>query len=542
MPNPPLPDSPPHPFAFRPALTAEAMREADRISIEDYGIPGFTLMETAGRAAVDQIEQVFGAMAGRTAVCLCGKGNNGGDGFVVARVLYARGARVRVLALSAPDAMSNDAAHNWHLLEQLAEHDDTGRLDLARFENLDHLAAYRHADLYVDALLGTGLASALREPISGLVAWLNAQPQPTTALDVPTGLHSDHGTILGEAVQADLTVIMGALKVGLLINDGPAMAGRTEVVEIGIPRFVIEQMQAKPGCAWLPTDRAVAALLPRRRRDAHKYSVGMAMIVGGAPGLTGAPVMASVAAARVGAGYVTCACPQSIQPILATKMTEVTTLALPEASDGGLDLHSALAVLKPRLEKARALLVGPGQGRHIGTQRFTRALLQQTNLPAVIDADGLNALADAPDLIARHARGRWILTPHAGEFRRLADADVDLTDRVGVTQHYAQRWNCVLVLKGLPSVVGSPDGTAYINATGNPALATAGTGDVLAGLCAGLLAQGLTPIQAAVCALHLGGAAADRYAATHPPQTMTALDLLDELPGVLKERFSSKRS
>ena len=534
MPNPPFP-------MMRPALTAEAMREADRVSIEEYGIPGFTLMETAGRGAAEQIEQVFGAMAGKTAVCLCGKGNNGGDGFVVARVLYARGAHVRVLALSAPDAMSDDAAHNWRLLEQLATHDTTGRLDLARFESRDHLAAYQNADLYVDALLGTGLASALREPLHGLVAWLNAQPQPTAALDVPTGLHSDHGTVLGAAVRADLTVTMGALKVGLLINDGPARAGRTEVVEIGIPRFVIEQAQARPGCAWLPTDAAVAASLPRRQHDAHKYSVGMAMIVGGARGLTGAPVMASIAAARAGAGYVLCACPQSIQPILAAKMTEVTTLALPEASDGGLDLHSGLAVLKPRLEKARALLVGPGQGRHTGTQRFIRALLQQTSLPTVIDADGLNALTADPDLIARHAEGRWILTPHAGEFRRLADADVDLTDRVGVAQHYAQRWQCVLILKGMPSVVGCPDGTVYVNATGNPALATAGTGDVLAGLCAGFLAQGLTPVQAAVCALHLGGTAADHYAQSHPPQTMMAMDLLDELPGVLKERFSLKR-
>ena len=160
---------------MHPALTAEAMREADQFAIEAYGIPGFTLMETAGRGAADRIEQAFGAMAGKTVVCLCGKGNNGGDGFVVARVLYARGARVRVLALSAPDAMSHDAAHNWRLLEQLAEHDDAGRLRLDRFENLRQLAVYRDTDLYVDGLLGTGLASALREPLAGLVAWQGQQ-------------------------------------------------------------------------------------------------------------------------------------------------------------------------------------------------------------------------------------------------------------------------------------------------------------------------------------------------------------------------------
>jgi len=522
---------------MQPVLTAEAMREADRFSIEEYGIPGFTLMETAARGAADRIEQAFGPLAGKTVTCFGGKGNNGGDGFVVARVLHARGARVRVLAMSGPEAMSDDAAHNWRLLEQLAEH-DSDRLALARFEDLQQLAAYREADLYVDALLGTGLASALREPLHGLVAWLNEQPSPVVALDVPTGLHSDRGVILGAAVRADLTVTMGALKVGLLINDGPAVAGRVEVVEIGIPRFVIDRVQARPGCAWLPTDAAVEAWLPERPRDAHKYSAGMALVVGGAAGMTGAPVMASVAAARVGAGYVTCACPRSIQPLLAAKMTEVTTLALPETPDGTLNPDGALDTLAPRLEKARALLVGPGQGRHADTQRFIRALLQQTDLPVVVDADALNALADDPDLIARHAAGRWILTPHAGEFRRLAGAEVDLSDRVGVVQEYARRWNCVLILKGLPSVVGTPDGAAFINATGNPALATAGTGDVLAGLCAGLLAQGLPPVPAAVAALHLGGAAADRYAAHHHPRTMIATDLLDQLPLVLKERFS----
>ena len=523
-------------LSMLPVLTAEAMREADRFSIEEYGIPGFTLMETAARAAADQIEQAFGPMGGKTVVCFGGKGNNGGDGFVVARVLHARGARVRVLATSGPDAMSDDAAHNWRLLEQLAEHDD--RLALARFEGLDQLAAYREADLYVDALLGTGLASALREPLHGLVTWMNEQPSPTVALDVPTGLHSDRGVILGNAVRADLTVAMGALKVGLLINDGPAVAGGVEVVEIGIPRFVIDREQARPGCAWLPTDDAIATWLPERLRDAHKYSVGMALVVGGAAGMTGAPVMASMAAARIGAGYVTCACPHSIQPTLAAKMTAVTTLALPETSDGGLDPNGALDALAPRLEKARALLVGPGQGRHPVTQRFIRALLQQTDLPAVVDADGLNALAEDPDWIARHAAGRWILTPHAGEFRRLAGGDVDLSDRIGVVQDYARRWNCVLILKGMPSVVGTPDGAAFINATGNPALATAGTGDVLAGLCAGLLAQGVAPTAAAVAALHLGGAAADRYVAHHHPRTMIATDLLDQLPLVLKERFS----
>ena len=503
-----------------PILTAEAMRAADRFAIDDFGVPGFTLMETAGRAAAAWIDKIYGPMAGQRVICFCGKGNNGGDGFVVSRVLFERGAHVRVVALDGPEAMTEDAAHNWQLLERLGARDGEGRLALERFENLRQVAAFERADLHVDALLGTGLTSALREPVRGLVAWINEQAVPVAALDVPTGLHSDHGRALGEAIRADLTVTMGALKTGLLVND----AARRQ----------------HDGCALRAGDATIRAWLPQRAADAHKYSAGLALVVAGSPGMTGAPVMAATAAYRAGAGFVTCACHEAIEPTLAHKLTEVTTLTLPGTGDGGLDPGGALDALADRLEKARGLLVGPGLGRHPQTQQFVRELLVHTAVPAVLDADALNALADDPDFLAEHARGRWILTPHAGEFRRLAGDDVDLDDRVRTAQVWARRWNCVLVLKGLPSVVAAPDGTAFVNATGGPALATAGTGDVLAGLVAGLLAQGLAPLEAAVAALHLGGAAADRYATRHAARSMVATDLLGELPAVLHERFEAE--
>jgi NAD(P)H-hydrate epimerase len=388
----------------------------------------------------------------------------------------------------------------------------------------------------VDALLGTGLTRTLREPVLGLVRYLNEQPAPVAALDVPTGLHSDTGAVLGDAVSAALTVTMGAAKGGLFLQDGPGRAGRVVTVEIGIPGFAIERALREQGGALRTTDAAVQAWLPHRTHEAHKYSVGLALVVAGSPGLTGAPAMASAAAARSGAGAVVCACPESIQPTLAGKLTEVMTLALPEGDDG-LDADRALEVLAPRLAQARALLLGCGLGRARGTQDFIRRLLAQTDLPVVLDADGLNALAGHTDLLDRHADGRWILTPHAGEFKRLAGEDVDLSDRVRVARDHARRWNVHLVLKGMPSLVATPDGTVYLNGTGNPALATAGTGDILAGFCAGLLAQGLTPEAAAVCGLHLGGAAADRYAEHYGPRSMVATDLLDQLPLVLAERF-----
>ena len=523
--------------SFQPVLSADAMREADRFTIDEYGLPGFTLMETAGRGAADHIEKTYGPLGKKSVTCFCGKGNNGGDGFVVARLLYSRGACVRVFTMSSSDNMREDAARNLRLLTRLADEDDTNRLSIHRFESLAQAAGFAAPDLYIDALLGTGLTSDLREPIRGLVGWLNGRPQPVTALDVPTGLHSDTGRALGTAVEADLTITMAALKAGLLINDGPHYAGHTEVVEIGIPHFALRRAHNQPGAGKRPTEALIRSWLPRRAHDAHKYSAGLALVIAGSPGLTGAPMMASTAAARSGAGAVVCACPESVQPILAGKMTEIMTLALPETEEDDLAPETALEALEARMEKASALLVGPGLGQRPGTQQFIRTLLATFDGPVVLDADGLNALAGHTDLLAKHAGGQWILTPHAGEFKRLADDDASLDDRLRIVQQYAERWNCILLLKGMPSLIGCPDGTTFVNPTGSTALATAGTGDVLAGLCTGLLSQGLPPRQAAACALYLGSAAAERYVVRRHPNTLMAMDLLDELPLLLHERF-----
>lgn len=524
------------PFApFLPVATAAAMRAADAATISDFGLPGFTLMETASRAAAECLRRRYAPLAERTVAVFCGKGNNGGDGLALARILYGYGARLRVY--HATEALPPDAAHNLRLLRTLAADDADGRLTLFDLDPA-RLDAAPPADLHVDALLGTGLTSDLRAPIRDVVDWLNARaPIPVVALDVPTGLHSDTGAVLGTAVRADLTVTMGALKPGLLF--GKAYTGEVSVVDIGIPGALLAGAIESHGGARLTTDAAVRAWLPTRAPDAHKYSVGLALVVAGSAGLTGAPVMAATAAARAGAGAVVCACGEDVQPLLAAKLTEVMTHALPTTEQGAIHPEAALDALRPRLEKARAVLVGPGLGTHEATARFIRALLPdlaERDLPAVIDADGLNALAGHPGLLD-HARGRWILTPHTGEFKRLAGDDVDLGDRVRTVRAYARRWNCVLLLKGMPSVVAAPDGRVYIGATGGPALATAGTGDVLAGLCAGLLAQGLPPLHAAVCALHLGGAAADRYARHRAGRTLLATDLLRQLPRVLHERF-----
>lgn len=524
-----------------PALTADAMRAADRYTIEEYGLPSFTLMETAGRGCAERIQSVYGPLEGEAVVVLCGKGNNGGDGLVVARRLVNDGARVHVVLTSSAEELSDDAARNLSLLRQLRSDGAAG--DRLTIDVLDDLEALTERvgplqpQLYVDALLGTGLTSDVREPLHGLVQWVNERDAPTVAIDVPTGLHSDTGTVLGVAVRADRTVTMATAKVGLRVGSGPTHAGTVDVVDIGIPPFVLDQAAQKPGCGRQTTDAAVREWWPERAFDAYKYSVGTALVVGGAPQFTGAPVMAAKAAGRSGAGYVRCAGPDTVSSTLSGALTTIPTLPLPTTTDGGLDPEGALDALADEGESADALLVGPGLGRAPGTEVFVRQVVRTVDKALVLDADGLNALAGHIDELADQRDGPWLLTPHTGEFRRLVGEDLDLTDRVRVAQNYAKRWDAVCLLKGMPSVVAGTDGRVYLGSITTPALATAGTGDVLAGQCVGLMAQGVPPIQAAAAALHVGGAAAERYTATHDPRSMVATDLIETIPRVAAERF-----
>jgi NAD(P)H-hydrate epimerase len=523
-----------------PLLTADAMRAADEHTIEDYGLPGFTLMESAGRGCAEILQAEYGLGPDAPVVVLCGKGNNGGDGLVVARRLHTAGARVHVVLTSPPDELRDDPARNLDLLEQLRAEDADDRLTVAVLDEWDALTAT--ADrlgprLYVDALLGTGLTSELREPIRSLVGWLNDRPAPVAAIDIPTGLHSDTGAVLGAAVQADCTVTMAAAKVGLYVGAGPGHAGTVHVVDIGIPPFVLDRAARAPGCARRTTDAAVQDWWPSRAADAYKYSVGTALVAGGSARFPGAPTLAASAAVRSGAGYVTCAAPASVQGAVGGRLpSSVPVLPLPDDNDG---LEPAAAA-RVRDERADALLVGPGLGRTPAARRFVERIVAATERPLVLDADGLNALADMEADWTAHAGPDWLLTPHVGEFRRLA-GDVDLSDRVRVVQAHAEKWNVVLLLKGQPSIVAGPDGRTFLGSTGTPALAAAGTGDVLAGQCVALLAQGLAPVPAAATALHLGGAAARRYADTRDPRTMGASDLVDQLPRATRERLGRSR-
>ncbi len=518
-----VPGTDPMAAGFLPLLRGSAQQEFDQLAIGKFGFPAFTLMENAGRGAAFIIEREFGPMRGRRIVVCCGSGNNGGDGYVVARTLYNQGAHVYAVSMKPPSA--SDAQKNFLCLQRLEASDPSGRLRLETGTDIQ----LPEADIYIDALFGVGLNRPLEGKVTDLVDRLNSVRFPVVSLDLPSGLHADTGEALGKAVHADLTITFSAYKPGLLFGHGSEYSGRIELVHIGLPLSAVLKESSLP-VDWITTDKAVASALPSRDVQDHKYSAGMVLVIGGSSGLSGAPMLAARAAARVGAGYVACAVPEGIQHILATAMTEIPAIGLSECPDGSIDPDSALRALDPWLKKADALVIGPGLGKKSETQNFVRSVLQKSEVPVVVDADALPVAVEI--LNSSNQTNDWILTPHAGEFKRMT-GDSDNSDRLASARYWSSRWNCTLVLKGYPAVIGHAPNGAVVCGRANPALATAGTGDVLAGLCGGLLAQGCPAPAAAICASHIGGLAADQYARDCHSGTMIAEDLCEGIVGAM---------
>jgi NAD(P)H-hydrate epimerase len=489
-----------------PLPDAAAQRALDTWAIEERGIPGDALMERAGRGLADAVMRH--APAGRVVV-VCGKGNNGGDGFVVARVLRDRGREVQVLLLAAPDEYRGDARTN---LERLP-------VDPGPFAG----AALEGAAVIVDAILGTGFSGEVREPYASAIAAINASGAPVVACDVPSGVDASTGEVAGAAVRAQLTVTFHAAKPGLWIAPGKAHAGTVEVVDIGIP-------PGGPGepAIGLISERGTDAV-PRRGRDSTKFAAGALLVCGGSAGLTGAVCMASESAMRGGAGYVTALVPGSIQTICAIHLLEVMTFALPE-SEGKLTPAAVDAVLE-RAQRADALVLGPGLGRADATVQFARDLAARVELPLLIDADGLNAHAGRLESLTGR-RAPTVLTPHAGELGRLLERDSAEIERhrLASVREAARRSGAVVVLKGDDTLVAEPGGRVAVNPGGAPALATAGSGDVLSGLTGAYLAKGMDAFHAACAAVFVHTAAGRRAAQDIGPEGVIASDVIAALP------------
>jgi NAD(P)H-hydrate epimerase len=510
-----------------PVLTAQEMRERDARAIREYGIPSCVLMENAGVEATREILEAYPALRTGRAVVLCGKGNNGGDGFVVARRLREHGAHVETFLVADPAEIVGDARVNLEILTRLGEPVRTiGPGDLA-----DLRARLAAADVVVDGLLGTGVSG----PVTGLLAesieCVNACGRPVVALDLPSGLGADGVEALGVAVQATLTVAFGFPKRSLVLHPAASHAGRVRVVDIGIPRRLAAPQDAGMG---LLEASDVSAAFPARPSHAHKGTFGHVLVIAGSVGKTGAAALASQAALRIGAGLVTLAIPASLNAILEAKLTEVMTEPVPETEAQSIGLAARGRLLALAGGKS-AVVLGPGLGTHPETAALVRELVPALQVPLVLDADGLNALAGAADLLKGLA-APVVLTPHPGEMGRLTERPRDevVRDRIRLVRDAARQWGVTLVLKTARTLIGSGEGPVAIVPTGNPGMATAGTGDVLAGAIAGLMGRGASARLAAAAGAYVHGLAGDLTAERLGEEAMLAGDLLEDLPEAIR--------
>jgi NAD(P)H-hydrate epimerase len=501
---------------------ADEMRAIERIAIEEMGIPATTLMERAGRATAEGAMSLSGH-SGRFVV-VCGAGNNGGDGFVAARHLHLAGRDVAVIALGTPDRASAEARAAWKQAED-------GGIPVGGLAALQGFPA-RPGDVVVDAIFGTGplrpATGAFADAIDA-IASLRERGAKVLSVDVPSGVSADTGRPVGPAVRADRTVTFGFAKIGLALQPGVELAGEVSVAPIGIPAAASDRI---PPTAELLDEAAARALVPPRGREAHKGDAGRLLVVAGSTGKTGAAHLALTGALRGGAGLVTLAARAEVVGPALSGRPEAMSIVL---QGTGAIARSDLPALEAALVGASALLIGPGIPRGPETGPAIRALLDRVPLPTVIDADGVNALADHPGLVAvigHHAP--IVLTPHPGEMARLVGGTIDdvQEDRVGIARRKAQEWGAVVVLKGARTVVADPDGPAAIIPTGNPGMATGGTGDVLAGLLGALLAGGLRPREAARAAAWIHGRAGDLAAHRLGERGLVAGDLGESIAAV----------
>lgn len=494
-----------------PVVSRAQMRSFDAHATT-CGVQSLVLMENAGRGAADVVcrEVLAGEPSGARVLVVCGTGNNGGDGFVVARHLHLRGARVQVAVAGDPARMSPDARQN---------HDAyLGTGGVVTHAGVGFVVG--KVDVVIDALFGTGLDRDIQSPIAEIVEAINASKATRVALDVPSGLNADNGAILGVAVRADRTVTFGHLKMGLLTPRGARLAGKVDVVDIGVPAALIDTI----GSVAQAIERAdVAMWIQKRRLDAHKHSVGHVAILAGSAGKIGASLMTAHGAMRAGAGAATIATWEGAVASLEARVVEVMTAAITD------DASAVDAVLKGK----HAVVMGPGFGLDAAAANVVAHVTGSWPGPLVLDADALTLLAKSLDLASR-STAKLVLTPHAGELARLlgTTADAIEADRLGSVVSAAQKTRAVVLLKGACTLVADPDGRVAVNRTGNPALATAGAGDVLAGML-GAFACKLAPFEAACAAAYVHGAAADAWAARHGDRGLLASEVADGVPDVL---------
>lgn len=500
------------------------MRSIETRVIESLKVPITALMEAAGLNVADAVLELLEDLPEPKVALLCGKGNNGGDGLVAAKYLTAEGIANDVFILGAKNSLRGDALANLKILQNtqpdtISFITDSKGIDLSSY------------DVIVDAILGTGTSGNLREPINSVVEHLSTLSAMVVAVDIPTGISTDDGSRSANAVKADITVTMGIPKIGQFFNAGIEHCGEIRVAPIGFPAAAIDDGKVD---TFMLEMRDVRKLVPPLAADLYKQKAGKLLAIGGSKGMTGAIVLSSNAALSMGCGLVITAVPASLNEIFEVKLTEEMTLPLKDDSKGHFIAESSLALVEP-YEWADVLIIGPGLGNAPETAEFVLKVAEGTRIPMVIDADALAVFKERKSLLA-HLGSSAVLTPHHGEFAKTFEYPIEMVKKnpISVARETAVKYGINIVLKGAPSVTADPDGVVYLNPTGNPGMATAGSGDVLTGMIGSLMAQGLSSKDAAVVGVYLHGLAGDIAADQMGMRPMKASDLIRMFPDMYR--------
>nr|TKJ32462.1 MAG: bifunctional ADP-dependent NAD(P)H-hydrate dehydratase/NAD(P)H-hydrate epimerase [bacterium (candidate division B38) B3_B38] len=508
-------------------LNSAEMKSIDQKTIQQVGIPGVVLMENAGLQMVKAIEDMQQPTSPMKVAIFCGKGNNGGDGYVVARHLYNRGHKPLIILLARRKEITGDAKIN---------------LNIALNMGIELLEAPTHQlwqkqklplqsfDLIVDALLGTGLSKPVTGFYKKTIEEINRSGVVVASVDIPSGLSADSSEIIGTAIKAHLTVTFACPKYAHILPPAEGYVGRLVVADISIPKRVIEEEGVRTN---LIDEELIRESFPRRKSNTHKGHYGHLLIIAGSEGKTGAACLVGEGALRVGTGLVTVATPESCNHILEVKLTEVMTAPLPETTERTIS-EKAIEPTHHLLEGKFALAIGPGLSLNSQTQYYIQQTVSSSTLPTIIDADGLNAFAECPDKLTGKGKS-LVITPHPGEMARLVKMKPEeiKKDRVGICRCFSQNHHLWVVLKGYRTVISTPEGEVYINPTGNPGMASGGTGDVLTGMIAGLVAQRLPLTYALILGVYLHGLSGDLAAEQVGENYLAAADILDFLPDAL---------
>ncbi|MBI2343609.1 MAG: NAD(P)H-hydrate dehydratase [Deltaproteobacteria bacterium] len=508
-------------------VSAAQMRQLDAATIS-AGVPALRLMECAGKGLADTVQHLVAPPA-RIGLLL-GSGNNAGDGCVAARYLQGAGYQLRIFLTSDPATFSPDAATNW---QRLPRHE----CEIVP-ESLRSTEALTTCTFLIDALLGTGLTRSVQSPLHEVIVAANASGVPIVSADLPSGLSADTGMPLGVAIRAQHTVTFGLPKLGHLLGEAADYVGRLHIVDIGIPSALVTALADVP---VINGPEVFAAHWPARRRESHKGDYGAALVIAGSRQMPGAGYMASRAALRMGCGTVTYALPE--QAYTRFDLSAVEVMMAPCADDGsGFFTPASLSALRAVLQRKEAIAIGPGVGREEATRALFLQLLPHCASPLVVDADALWALADAPSVWSR-IKVPWSITPHPGEMARLMGITTEAVqhDRLAVARTCAERTGAIVVLKGARTVIAAPDGSVWINPTGNSGMATAGSGDVLTGMIVGLLAQGMATDHAAAAAVYLHGIAGDLAIQQQGEEGLIAADLIATIPAAIIQSLHAPR-